>query len=328
MTDNADNVGSTTDASATQAAAQVLKTNDTGTIRAAVEAAKAPPAKPEPAQATATQAEPDADAGAEPEEGDDATAAGAAPDETKPPKRRLSRWMRERLAETEARTEARIRAEYAAQQTQQAQPARPEPTNVGASTQGESTKTLADFNFNVEAYIEHQMEQREQRRAEAESRAKLETEWREADKAWKAKIDAFEMATGDGAWSEIEESPLHTDREFSAMTALFMGADNDLAIALHLARNINEARRIASLPPHQMAREVGKLLDTFEGTAGQTAQPAQVAAQSKPAPLPKKTTNAPPPPKTLSGAGKSVVDLDDPNISTADRIAAWRAGRK
>jgi hypothetical protein len=157
------------------------------------------------------------------------------------------------------------------------------------------------------------MEKKEQT-AKAEAERKKQAE---AHESFKSHVDAFEEKVGDGAWDDIVSSALNTKPEFKPLTELFMGDEHDLEIAHYLATNIKEAERINALPRLSQVREIAKLADRFEG-----------ATEEKPVVLPKKTTSAPPPVKTISGAGKPSVDITDPGLSTADRIKAWKAGKR
>lgn len=289
---------------------QALKSTDTST-RVKVEVPKPEPVKevkPEP-----VIAEPSAT----PVEGE-STATTADPTPKDKEYRRDPRWVREKLdrvrQETEARTREAVLREFQANQPK---------TDVAPVAEGPKAKTLEDFNFDQDAYTDYLVETKLTKREQA---AKLEAENKERAKAaesFKAKIDAFEERAGDGTWQDIVESPLNTDPAYKPLTELFMGDEHDLDIAHYLAENLKEADRIKALPRLQQVREVAKLAEKFEGGSQE-----EVDTPSKPAPLPKKTTTAPPPPKTVSGAGKPSVDINDPNISTAQRIAAWRQARK
>lgn len=290
-------------------AAPQLKSNDTS-VRVKVEAPKPEPVKevkPEPVVAETP---------ADPVEGVKDNAPDA--DSPKGTEKRMPRWMKERLERerqvTEARTREAMLREFQANQ--------PKP-DVAPVVEQPKAKTLEDFNFDQDAYTDYLVETKLTKREQA---AKLETEKQERAKAadsFKAKIDAFEERAGDGTWQDIVESPLNTDPAYKPLTELFMGDEHDLDIAHYLAENLKEAERIQKLPRLQQVREVAKLAEKFESDS-----PEEVDTPSKPTPLPKKTTTAPPPPKTVSGAGKPSVDINDPNISTAQRIAAWRQARK
>lgn len=276
-----------------------LKSTDTSAFK--------PDAKPEPAEAKAEKVEPQET----PSEGDaDAPAADSQRKE-----QRLPRWMKERLERerqvTAARTRAEVEREFSERQPRPAETVRDEQPRE---------KTLEDFDYDMSAYAKHLARQE----IEAEKqRERYESEQREqaaAAEQFKSKIDAFEARVGAGAWEDIETSPLNTDAKFKPLVDLFVGDDLAFDIAHHLAQNLSEAERLLSLPPIQRVREVSKLAEQFDGEAQETP---------KPAPLPpKKLTNAPPPAKLVAGGGKPAVNVDDPNISTADRIAAWRAQRQ
>lgn len=294
------NVAVTTDA------APQLKSTDTS-HRATVEAPKVETpkeVKPEPVKQDVVVAPPEGESDA--------------PDADSPQARekRMPRWMKERLERerqvTEARTREAMLREFQSNQPKPEAPVADEP----------KAKTLEDFNFDQDAYVKHLVKQEREREKEAE-RLEAENKKRaEAAESFKSRVDAFEERAGDGTWQDIVESPLNTDPSFKSLTDMFMGDEHDLDIAHHLASNLKEALRIRDLPKLQQVRELAKLAEKFEG-GSQT----EVTTPS-PAPLPKKTTTAPPPPKTVSGSGKPSVDINDPGLSTEQRIAAWRAKRR
>lgn len=311
MTDQTPDVASTTEA---QPAA--LKSTDTSSVKAVLAKAEAPvapvPAKPEPktpAEPVAT-AEP---AGSDVED-DDAPPADSPAEQVKK-KDRLPRWVKERMERVRLQTEADTR-ERVLRELQQDRATKPEATNVAQPAERE--KTLEDFDFDLAAFQKHLARQAiDEVRREDEQRAQQQKQAAAVDE-FKAKIDAFETRAGAGAWDDINESPVNTDPAFAPLVSLFLGDENDLEIAHHLATHLDEAQRLLALPPLQRVREVAKLADQFGGTS-QADEPAQKAV-----PLPKKSTNAPPPPKTVSGAGKPAVDVLSPDMTTEQRIALWR----
>jgi hypothetical protein len=265
-----------------------------------IEAAKPAPVVAETQEVALEGAETDASNAASPDKGKE---------------QRLPRWMKERLERVRQVTEAETRAAMLkeVQTVPATQPEPASPANV------EQPKTLADFDFDQDAYFDYKVERKLQ---EKETAAKRESEAKEQAKAaetFKARVDAFEEKVGAGAWEDITTSPLNTDPAFKPLVDMILGEDHDLEIAHHLASNPDELTRIAGLTPLARARELAKLADSF-------GEPAPTA--NAPVVPPKKTTNAPPPPKTVSGAGKGAIDVNSPTISSADRIAAWRAGRK
>lgn len=83
-------------------------------------------------------------------------------------------------------------------------------------------------------------------------------------------------------------------------------------VAYHLGTNPSEAARIASLPLHRQAAELGKLEAKL--TVQQPSQP------------PQQRTPPPPPPKTVNGLSAGLAK--DPNeMSMAEYVAARKAGQ-
>jgi hypothetical protein len=236
-----------------------------------------------------------------------------APDADSPTgKQRMPRWMKERLERERQVTEARTR-EAVTREFLERTPAQP---SDAARPQAEPEKTLMDFDFDQNKFTDYLVDKKLKDRDERQHREAEQKKQAEAHESFKSHVDAFESKVGDGAWEEIVESPLNTKPEYKPLTELFMGDEHDLEIAHYLATNMKEAERINALPRLQQVREIAKLADRFEGSAEETPD--------KPVAAPRKTTSAPPPVKTISGAGKPSVDIRDPGMSTADRIKAWK----
>ena len=219
---------------------------------------------------------------------------------------KLPRWVKERMERvrrvTEAETRERVLNEVRTQQPQR-EPERPVT----------EAKTLADFDFDNNAYTQYlvssELDRRDQQR-EAEKTAKAQAD---AAEKLNARIDAFETKVGDGAWEDFTSSEFNNDPKFAPLFGLFMGDDNDLEIAHHLAVNHEEAERLLSLSPVNRAREIAKLADRFGGV------------QETPAPVPvRKTTNAPPPPKTVAGSGAPSANIYAKEMTPEQRIRALR----
>lgn len=290
-----------------------LKSNDTRTPLPEAPKAEAPPEQKEPPKEEVAEAQPEPEGAAGDEtKNDDAPDADASSQKGK--EKRLPRWMKERLERerqvTEARTREAMLREFQATQA---------PTTKEAETAPEtSDKTLEDFDFDMPKYTAYLVEQGIKRDRDQQAKREAEKKQAEANEKFKARVDAFEERVGDGAWEDIVSSPLNTDPAMKPLVDMFMGDDHDLDIAHYLATNITEAQRIAGLSPIQRVKELAKIASTFD-------EPAPVAKE--PPPLPKKLTNAPPPPKTVAGAGKATVSEDDPNITPAQRIALWKKQR-
>lgn len=274
-------------------APQALKSNDTSSkVQEPVVTTKTAPKVVEKVEAKA-------EAVTKPPEGE-SNASDAASLAENPSKNRESRKVKESLERMRRTTEARVRAEVL-KEIQDRQSLSPE----SVSDQPKE-KTLADFDFDQDKYIAYRVERVVQAQTEHQKQAA-------AQESFKAHVDAFEEKAGDGAWDDIVSSALNLDPSYKALTELFMGDEHDLEIAHHLATNMKEAERIKALPRLQQVREIAKLAEQFEGIT-----------EEAPVVVPKKTTSAPPPVKTISGAGKPSVDIHDAGMSTADRIKAWK----
>lgn len=219
---------------------------------------------------------------------------------------RLPRWMQERLERAKEQGRREALEQQLANKSDKAEPEKKKDPK-------EQVKTLEDFDFDTGAYTEYLVEKRLEAR-DKEAKAKSDSEAREKQESdFKKRVDDFESRVGDGSWQEIVESPINKDAKFKPMTDLFSDSDKMLEIAHFLATNEDEANRIVELPRAKMVVEMGKLIDRFEGGAEQKA------------PIPeKKVTKANPPPKTISGTGVAKVDVNDPSMTTAQRINVWK----
>lgn len=139
-------------------------------------------------------------------------------------------------------------------------------------------------------------EQAQLERQQAQERDKFVSTWTERIAKATAEIPDFEdvIAASDVPMSEN-------------MRAAIMDSDVGTLVAYHLAKNPEEARKIASMTPLGQIRALGRIEAKLE--AGQT--PATVSS------------NAPPPPKTVGG--RSSVNRD-PDKMSVDEWLKWRRG--
>ena len=259
-----------------------------------------PESKPveQAAEAPKPEAETPAESKADPDEPDDE--AGEAAEERKPlPKgvqRKINKLTRRVGEFAEENRELKERLAQLEQGQVQEKPADAKPVADGKPK-------LEDFDFDVEAHAEALVEWKLEQKAKAEQAASLEKAFREKEAAFEAEHPDYR----DVAYSDELPMPPH-------VAAVIHTTENPPAIAYYLGNNVEEAAQIAQMTPLAAARAIGRI-------EAKLAAPAE-----KPAPvLPKKTTTAPPPPKTVSGAGKPQVSPDDPGLTTAQRIALWRA---
>ena len=299
-----DNVTTDVQSNTEAVVAQPLKSNDTSEIKEIQQKVEENP-KPETVTPVEQKVVEDSDPEVDEEQDDAQSADSSKPNQGKNSwKKRIERAQRQAAAETEARI-------YKELYGNQGKPPPQEAVQVSEEKSFDELLLENDFDQGKAMQAFYKQQRESERKAEA-AEAEKESQAKAAE-ASKAKFDAFESRVGEGSVQDIIQSPLNKDSKFKPLVDLFMGDDADLDIAYELANNIEEAERILSLSPLARVREVAKLAEKLGGA---TEQKREVP--------PKKTTNAPPPPKTIAGSGKSGIDLDDPKISTAQRIAEWR----
>lgn len=273
----------------------------------AVPSAYTPEPAPEPAKEpdkpkAVAEAEPDDDAAEED------TEEAAASDGSDAPARPKNKGVGKRINElTREKHDALRELEYWKQQA--LKPAEPKPAAQAeptpeATVSGEPK--LEDFDFDMTAFnrAHYKWMRDEERKQEAIVKVQ---------KTFVEKESAFEAEHPD--YREVAYAP--TLPMTQEMVRVILETDDPPAVAYYLGKNPGEAADIAQMQPLAAARAIGRI-------EAKLSAPASAPVREPP----KKTTNAPPPPKTVSGAGKPEVSVDDPNISAAQRIALWKARRK
>lgn len=266
----------------------------------------------QPTQEAPKDSEPKAEAEEhDQEESEEASAASDGDDSTAHPKK--NRGVGKRINElTREKHEALRRAEALEKELAQY---KSKPVETPKPVQGSDARpTLADFDYDYEAHAEAVADWKvrqafaERERKEAESKDQQYREGRAKD--LQARIDAYAEREPE-AWAEAIAAPVKLTQ--SMMEAI---ADSELApeIGVYLARNLDESESISRMGPAAQIRAIGRIEAKLESAQKDT----QVAP-------PKKLTNAPPPAKTLKGGNAAIKNVDAENISTADRIAIWRA---
>lgn len=168
----------------------------------------------------------------------------------------------------------------------------------------EGEPTLEQFDFDQAAFNRaHFQWMRGQEKAmeAAQSRAKT---LQERESAFAAEHPDYMELTRSEDW---QVTPV--------MAQIIADSDAAPAIAYYLASNPGETSALAQMHPAAMARAIGRIEAKLESSTPQKPE------------LPKKTTNAPPPPKTVSGGGSPAPDVDDPNLTTEQRIALWKKAK-
>jgi hypothetical protein len=281
-----------------------LKSTDTSVVnKLNAEAAKEPEKAPETPKPEVKET------AAQVPEGDETDASAAGSEKPQPGK---NSWKK-RLERVRQSAEAETRAAVLKELIDQGVIKSPEkPQETAASPKAE--KNLEDFDYDQEAYLEYKLERKLEQREAKQREAEDQKRQAESAKQFEVRVSEFEKRAGEGAWQDVLESPLNLEPEYAPLAAMIQGDDLALDLAHYLASNPDKAEEIHSLPPLKMALEVAKIAEQLGGK--QPEKPAPV--------LPKRITNAPPPPKTVSGSGKPSVDINAPDLTPEQRIAMWR----
>lgn len=273
------------------------------------------PAKPEATEPKPPQEAPAQEQETEGEEGDNEaehTEEAATSDGDDAPAKPKNKGVGKRINElTREKHDAIRERDYWREQAMRTQqgsaPPAQESTQAQATEQATGEPRLEDFDFDPAAFNRaHYQWMREQERQQEQAQTRLTT-LRELESAFEAEHPDYRDVV------YAPDVPIT-----QAMAEAMLGTENAPAVAYHLATNLDEAVAIAKLPPIQQAIAIGRI----------EAKLSAPKASAPPPPIPpKKTTNAPPPPKTVTGAGQPQLNVDDPSISTAQRIALWKKER-
>lgn len=133
---------------------------------------------------------------------------------------------------------------------------------------------------------------------------------RAAQEAGERRIDTFETKVSEFAernpdfWESFAQIPVP-----SSVADLIVESDKAPEIAYYLAKNPAVARSVASLPPHLQGREI-----------------ARIEGRLQAAPVVRKTSSAPPPPRTVGGQAQA--SAKDPAEMTDAEYSAWYRARQ
>lgn len=309
-----------TDATSTAEAAEQkpleLKSVDTSSNRKQPDPEKSKPAVEKAVDVPADASDDDDDDAGDDDEGDDAQTADSSEEAEEPAKkkRRLSKWEKKRLgrAKEAGIKEGREAALAALREAGVLKDGAETPPPKQEPVDREAVKTLADFDFDQDAYFDYKVERKLAERdakAAAELQAKQE---QESQAQFRERVAEFESRRGEGAFSEIEKADIPVP---PVLIEILSEDPHGLDIAYDLIQDPDEAKRIAALPKLQMLRAVAAIADEYAEPSPETPKPE----------TPRKITKAPAPVKTLKGSGKAVVSPYDKSITAAERIAQWRA---
>lgn len=234
---------------------------------------------------------------------DSTTEHGDKPQDDKPRDEKGRFVPQERVNEiTRARREAERRAEALERELaglRQQQPAQHQPRSI------EKAPALADYNYDMDEWsramseyaisqAESRVEQKISTRSQQERQQSVQKSFEERAAKYAAEHPDFDQAVDD-LGRTIRFSP-------EIVEAIGM-SDHGPAVVHYLAQHLDEADRIARLPAHIAAVQLGRI-------------EAQVST-----PKPKPVTKAPDPAPTLGGGAAA---SKDPDRMTADEWLAWR----
>lgn len=155
----------------------------------------------------------------------------------------------------------------------------------------------------MEEYISNIVAQRLSAEREQEKHSRAQADFQRRTAEVRAKHSDYDEV--------LENAPnigLHADTQRALLTS-----EHGPAIIYELAKNPAELERIASLPPLEAAREIGRL----EARASVTPPPTTAT---------KTATRPPAPPTNVSGSTSSTRSLDE--LSISDYKRAYRSGRR
>lgn len=264
---------------------------------------------PEPAKKT----EPVAPAAQAEEVDDDGDSAGDEDGQqstTNPGKANTPRGVQKKLDKlTRQKYEADARAEYWEQQAKaKAETPAPKPASA------EGKPTLAQFNYDQEQYLEALSDWRiDAKLAEAEKRrAEGEKEKTEQERlaAFRQRLSEFVVDHPDyqqvAIFNPIKYSP----------TMLEFVKDSEIGpqIGYYLGQHLEEAKEIEAMPAYRQAIALDRL----------ERQLSEPEPEEPSVPQRRTITQAPPPPATIASSGHARRSINDPSLSSAERIAMWR----
>lgn len=147
----------------------------------------------------------------------------------------------------------------------------------------------------------------------AERAADARIEQRERERAERNRMDAFDRRQAEFAkqTADYEDRVLsdHTLPISAAMRDVIVDSEDGPAIAYYLAEHRDVADRIARLPAHLAARELGRIEERLQATREAKAKPPAV-------------TQAPPPAPTIEASEPAVER--DPDSMSINEWVKWR----
>lgn len=224
-----------------------------------------------------------------PPEGEDSPEETTEQQEAKKQSKFQRRLDRQKSARVAAETELRLTKERLAQLE-----AQPKASQEAPGPQRDQYETLEDY---LKAVSKHEYKQLIDGTLKTEREAKIAKDWTDRETGFQAATKDY----ADAVTSYIEDE---VGQLSDVGLRVILESDVGPQLLYHLAKNPDEAERIADLSPVRQVAELGKL-------------------ESKMTPVTKKTSNAPAPIKPVS-SGRSA----SPGFSDHDSQAEFEAKRK
>ncbi len=225
-----------------------------------------------------------------------ATENESAPQKPRGVQKRLDELTREKH---EARREAEHWREMAMRNQPQSQP-------VAQKAEVSDEPTLEDHDYDVTAYTKAYIKWEKAQEQKVAQQQKAEQEKADRQKKFQESAQKFIETTPDFVDLVLNNTSLPVTE---AMVEVLTETDNPAAVAYYLAKNPEEAAKIAAMTPAGIGRAIGRIEASLSEPV--TRQPVQ-----------KTVTQAPPPPTTLSGVKAPSKKLEE---MTMAEYAAHRA---
>lgn len=211
------------------------------------------------------------------------------------------RIVSERLKKESRRLERAIRAELERDYLKQEIETLKAPKAATQAAGKPKASDFADPEAYVEALADWKFDQRMAKHSE-QSQRESEAQRQEREAYEDAQVARQKLSAGAKKYADFDEVTGNPDVPITrVMAKAIVESDISADLAYHLGTHIEEAERIANLPPTRQAIELGKLEDKLKA--------------------PPKPTQTPPPIKPLDGNAGAKRDWAD--LSTAEHVEKW-----
>lgn len=236
-----------------------------------------------------------------------ATENESAPQKPRGVQKRLDELTRDKHDAKRDAEQARREAEHWREMAMRQQPQQPAQPAQQPKQQSSDEPLFEDY-MDVAAYTKAVIKWQKDQDQKAAQQQKAEQEKSERQKKFQDSAQKFSETAPDFAELVFQNPNLPITE---VMVDVMTEADNPAAVAYYLAKNPEEAARIAAMSPAGVGRAIGRIESSLSQPAEPTRQPVQ-----------RNVTQAPPPPTTLSGAK---APSKKPEEMTMAEYAAHRA---